>query len=302
MENLYERIKNENQVFTHGGKFHADDVFSAALLRMIHPDIKVIRGNVVPEQFEGIIFDIGHGEFDHHQENSRVRENGVPYAAFGLLWEQLGERILGEKEAEKFDEKFVQPLDENDNTGKKNVIANIIADFNPCWDREEDVDEAFEKAVGVAGQILKNRFQIIKSQEKASGIVADAIKQNKTHDILILERALPWRKQVIPTEIKYVIHPSNRGGFCGIAVPETEGSQELKCPFRKEWRGKETEELQKISGIATLSFCHKSGFMVAADTLEDVVTACTKSLNHQERKRYQFIKKFITVVFGGKKK
>ena len=38
---------------------------------------------------------------DHHQKDSRVRENGIPYAAFGLLWEELGTEILGEELAEK---------------------------------------------------------------------------------------------------------------------------------------------------------------------------------------------------------
>ena len=70
---------------THGGKFHADDVFSAALLRLLRPDIRIHRGFQVPEAFEGLVFDIGLGPFDHHQQDAPVRENGVPYAAFGLL-------------------------------------------------------------------------------------------------------------------------------------------------------------------------------------------------------------------------
>ena len=32
-------IMNYDKAFTHGGIFHADDVFSAALLRMMNPDI-----------------------------------------------------------------------------------------------------------------------------------------------------------------------------------------------------------------------------------------------------------------------
>ena len=60
-----------------------------------------------------------------------MRENGVPYAAFGLLWEDLGAEILGEELAEKFDEAFVQPLDNNDNTGEKNELATLIGNFNP---------------------------------------------------------------------------------------------------------------------------------------------------------------------------
>ncbi len=97
MSRLIEQIKQKDAcAFTHGGKFHADDVFSSALLLYINPEISITRGNSVPDDFTGIVFDIGRGEFDHHQKDSRIRENGVPYAAFGLLWESVGADILGE--------------------------------------------------------------------------------------------------------------------------------------------------------------------------------------------------------------
>ena len=67
--------------FTHGGKFHADDVFSTALLQIVRPDIQVTRGFVVPDDFDGIVYDVGGGMFDHHQEPRETRPNGVPYAA-----------------------------------------------------------------------------------------------------------------------------------------------------------------------------------------------------------------------------
>ena len=53
-------IQKENAAaFTHGGKFHADDVFSAALLLHFNPKLTIQRGNRVPEDFGGIVFDIG---------------------------------------------------------------------------------------------------------------------------------------------------------------------------------------------------------------------------------------------------
>ena len=108
---LLEQIKKPNaKAFTHSGKFHADDVFSSALLLYLNPQITITRGNRVPEEYDGIVFDIGRGRYDHHQRDSRVRENGVPYAAFGLLWEELGGEILGGTLAQRFDEEFVQPL------------------------------------------------------------------------------------------------------------------------------------------------------------------------------------------------
>ena len=139
MSQLSEQIrKKDASAFTHGGKFHADDVFSAALLLYLNPEIQIERGNQVPENQEGLVFDVGRGAYDHHQKDSRVRENGIPYAAFGLLWEVLGAEILGEDLAVQFDESFVQPLDQNDNTGEKNFRDTLemngrISGWKKCF-------------------------------------------------------------------------------------------------------------------------------------------------------------------------
>ena len=83
---MKKREKNiPESAITHAGKFHADDVFCAALLTYLNPNIQIKRVFELPEEYEGIAFDIGNGLYDHHQKNSRVRENGIPYAAFGLL-------------------------------------------------------------------------------------------------------------------------------------------------------------------------------------------------------------------------
>ena len=59
MSRLIEQIKQKDAcAFTHGGKFHADDVFSSALLLYINPEISITRGNSVPDDFTGIVFDI----------------------------------------------------------------------------------------------------------------------------------------------------------------------------------------------------------------------------------------------------
>ena len=77
-ENLLNKIRQKDaKAFTHGGKFHADDIFSSALLLYLNPEIQITRGNQVPEEYDGIVFDIGRGAYDHHQKDSRVRENGM---------------------------------------------------------------------------------------------------------------------------------------------------------------------------------------------------------------------------------
>lgn len=278
MELLEEIKKKDAKAFTHGGKFHADDVFSSALLLYINPEIVISRGNKVPEDFDGIVFDIGRGRYDHHQKDSRVRENGVPYAAFGLLWEVLGKEILGEELAEKLDESFIQPLDINDNTGEKNELATLIGNFNPPWDAKGGSDEAFFQAVSVAGMILENKFERYRGNARADQRVEQVLEEHNPKDrILVLPEFIPCQKALAETEIAFVIFPSNRGGYC-IQPQKREYSMNYKCSFPSQWLGLEGEELVKETGLSSAVFCHKGGFLMTAGELEDAKAACKKAL------------------------
>ena len=303
MSNLSEQIKQNNATaFTHSGKFHADDVFSSALLLYLNPEIRIIRGNKVPEDFDGIVFDIGRGQYDHHQKDSRIRENGIPYAAFGLLWEELGAEVLGEELAQKFDESFVQPLDNNDNTGEKNELATLIGNFNPTWDAQGGNDEAFFQAVSVAGMILENKFERYLGNERADKRVEEILeehqkailsgeKSKEEARILILPEFVPCQKRLSETEIAFVIFPSNRGGYC-IQPQKKEYSLNYKCSFPVEWLGLENEELAAATGLPSAGFCHKGGFLMTTGALEDAVKACEISLA-------DFHEKPVIVNFGG---
>lgn len=281
MSELLQMIRQKNaSAFTHSGKFHADDVFSSALLLYLNPEITIIRGNKVPEDFTGIVFDIGRGKYDHHQKDSRIRENGIPFAAFGLLWEELGSEILGTELASQFDESFVQPLDNNDNTGEKNELASLIGSFNPSWDENTGTDEAFFRAVGVAGMILENKFARYLGNERADKRIEEILgskSQSSNSRILILPEFIPCQKRLSETDIAFVIFPSNRGGYC-IQPQKKEYSLNYKCSFPDEWLGLENEELQNISGLDSASFCHKGGFLMTTQNLEDAVKACEISL------------------------
>ena len=278
MELLEEIKKKDAKAFTHGGKFHAEDEFSSALLLYINPEIVISRGNKVPEDFDGIVFDIGRGRYDHHQKDSRVRENGVPYAAFGLLWEVLGKEILGEELAEKMDESFIQPLDINDNTGEKNELATLIGNFNPPWDAKGGSDEAFFQAVSVAGMILENKFERYRGNARADQRVEQVLEEHNPKDrILVLPEFIPCQKALAETEIAFVIFPSNRGGYC-IQPQKREYSMNYKCSFPSQWLGLEGEELVKETGLSSAVFCHKGGFLMTVGELEDAKAACKKAL------------------------
>ncbi len=289
MNELLSQIKkNDAKAFTHSGKFHADDVFSAALLLYINPEIAISRGNKVPDDYDGIVFDIGRGAYDHHQRDSRIRENGISYAAFGLLWEALGSEILGEELAAEFDEAFVQPLDNNDNTGEKNELATLIGNFNRAWDATGNNDAAFFQAVRVAGMILENKFERYRGNERADKRVEEILAEKEAlikageldqedAKILILPEFVPCQKRLSETAIEFIIFPSNRGGYC-IQPLKKEYSLNYKCSFPEEWLGLENEELVTATGLKSAGFCHKGGFLMTAGEIDDAVAACKKSM------------------------
>ena len=297
---LSEQIKKQDaKAFTHSGKFHADDVFSSALLLYLNPQITITRGNQVPEGYDGIVFDIGRGRYDHHQRDSRVRENGVPYAAFGLLWEELGSGILGETLAQRFDEEFVQPLDKNDNTGEKNELASLIGNFNPVWDETEAADGVTEekrdrglsvgflRAVQVAGMVLENKFARYRADARADEKINQVLAMQETQGgdvrILVLPEFVPCQKRLKETDTAFVIFPSNRGGYC-IQPQKKPDSMNYKCSFPKQWLGLENEQLQAATGLASAGFCHKGGFLMTVGDDADAIRACKISLEEYEQK------------------
>lgn len=264
--------------FTHGSKFHSDDVFATAFLKILNPGIEITRGFEVPEKFDGIVYDIGRGRYDHHQADKEYRENGCPYAAFGLVWREFGAEYIGTEEAERFDRDFIQPLDESDNTGKTNILADIIDEFNPGWDSGEDYDKCFWKAVDFAKLVLENHFSAIAGIYRAKTLVNEAMEECDGN-VLVLPQFAPWKGEAIGSSYKFVVYPSSRGGYSAQGVPVSADDKTLVCPFPEEWCGKPSEELVKITGIKTLRFCHPNAFLAAADEKEDAVKAARMALD-----------------------
>ncbi len=262
-----------NEAMTHAGRFHADDVFSAALLRILKPDITIIRRNKVPEGYDGLVFDLCGGEYDHHNENLLARDNGVPYASFGLLWKEYGAELVSKSAAEAFDESFIQPLDIQDNMGGNNQLARVITQANPTWDSGLESDACFFKAVDVATFILQNEIASMRSCENAKAIVGEALSKMED-DTVVLDVGVPWKGILIPSKAKYVVYPSARGGYNIQAVPIEIGSQECKLPFPAHWRGKNREELENIIGIPGVNFCHPGGYLMNTDTEEQAICIC----------------------------
>ena len=286
----------EADLITHNGTFHSDEVFSTVLLsKVLKKDIlKLCRTSNIKEGITGFVYDVGYGKYDHHQPGGNgERKNGIKYSSFGLVWRDFGKDYLKqlnclqiEEVWSMVDKKLVQNIDAIDNgqLGKLTqfdfevvTLPNLISMYNSNWDDEQaNQNEMFLKAVQFA-QTVFDRFIIsVVSKIRAKSRVEDAIENSK-NQILILEKFMPWKEFLLDSEnekaknILFVVFPSNRGGYNVYAVPKENASFESRKLFPAKWAGLKDEELSKISGVATATFCHTGRFICATRTKEDAI-------------------------------
>ncbi|MGN1371083.1 MAG: MYG1 family protein [Candidatus Coprovivens sp.] len=296
--------KEEANLITHDGKFHPDDIFSTVLLSKIVEKPCLYRIGVGQVESEkAIIYDVGFGKFDHHGPNAKKRPNSnLKYCSFGLLWTEYGHKYLNKENYDYVEELYnaieetlVKQIDGIDNGIFPEIKAEyklldldeIIDMYNPTWEETPDTDINFANALNIAEEIFDNVIRTEYSKIKATKIVESKINSVK-NNILILDKYMPYQHAIFSStnplakEIKIIILPSNRGGYCIKPITVREESKELLINFPKEYRGLHDEELAKISGIKTAKFVHASGFLASTETLEDAILLAHKALENKE--------------------
>ena len=118
------------------------------------------------------------------------------------------------------------------------------------------------------------------SMERAEKIVLECLEKSK-EKIVILPKGLPWKAVLIQKDVLFVVYPSSRGGYNAQAVPVAIDSQQCKKLFPEEWRGKGSE-LDEITGLKGMIFCHSHGYLLAAQNMETAVEACKITMNHTD--------------------
>ena len=109
--NKYKNIQlttrfDDANCITHSGRFHIDDVISTIFLSKIMDKVVLLRiANIKNENLKNkLVYDIGLGEFDHHQKNRNgQRKNGIYYSSIGLLWKKFGKKYLEKIKAKNID-------------------------------------------------------------------------------------------------------------------------------------------------------------------------------------------------------
>lgn len=266
---------------THSGRFHVDDVISTIFLSKIIKKIILIRIPSIDKiNFENkIVYDIGLGEFDHHQKNRNgKRKNGIYYSSIGLLWKKFGRKYLKnlkvknvEKTFEYMDKELIQYIDATDNIQMEYLENKVSPDFvkycNPQWNEDIAEDKAFIHALKLADEFWEVYIKhAIAEVEAIELILSESEKCNECY--LIFDRELPYRKAVKlikNNKIKYMIFKSKREGYDIRAIKET-------CKFKDEIvKANNINILRNLGGIKDLIYADVNGKLCCTKTLDSAI-------------------------------
>jgi uncharacterized UPF0160 family protein len=303
---------------THNGKFHCDEVFAYAVLRLAlglnepGEDHLLLRTRK-PELLESadIVWDVGSlhdpakNRFDHHQRGAPLRPDGTPFSSAGLVWQVFGEgavaRLLQAKGAEAFapaisaelDASLIRRIDEVDTGVSANGpvlddslgLAALIGQFNPTWDDPAGSgaaagDAAFLEAAAFADGVLRRKVDSLRARHAAEVSVLAAHRAGEDPRILVLDRGMPWKGAVFTHDLPvlFAVSPASNGNWMLDTMPPEPGSFAQRRPLPEAWAGLQERELAQQSGVEDAVFVHLRRFVGAARSRAGAVDMARKAL------------------------
>lgn len=288
-------------LITHDAGFHTDDIFAAATLQIYleknNQKYKLIRTRDAKIISSGdFVFDVGgiynpkEGKFDHHQKGGAgTRENGIPYAAFGLVWKEFGQKICEDISiSNEIDRKLAQPIDANDNgvdvykSNIKDVSPITFQDIAGVYYPEEGASDeeylkAFNTLVLLAKSILEKSILKSKKQAEVNTYMKGLYDTTDEKKFLVVERKYGRFAVTMGaldlSEVLYVVYPSvkNESEWNICATRKSVETMESKKPFPESWAGLQNDDLAKASGVSSARFCHNGRFLCTASSKEDAI-------------------------------
>ena len=273
-----ERCKEFSHGSTHSTVFHADEVFTTALMKILNPDFTYERNLEIPEDPNVLVYDKGMGKYDHHQEGNEVRENGIPYASFGKVYRDfskyliIDDRLMTKDERDVIENRLVQKIDAVDNGIGKNDYATFVSLLNPInrdGKPKEDENIMFAKAVDFAMDVIDRNMEKSVEVGRQFGIFKENIANEKNirNGVLVLNEYINIMEQnvkdiLLEKEIDLVVYPSMRGGYNvqQVQVMQEDGTFVGKLPYPKEWLGKREDDLPEH-----ITFCHAGNWLLSID-------------------------------------
>lgn len=300
-------MSDKKTIAVHSETYHADDLFAVSALQLLlDEDTTEIVRTRDPEVIKdadyvvdvGGVYDPEQERFDHHQtEGAGFHENGIPYAAFGLVWKKYGEQLSGgKKQAQRVNEKLVQPIDAGDNgyslyelTEQRvppYTIQVMFNSFRKKPDEDTTYDDIFFEMLTFAKKILKREIQLAGYYVDAEEQIRQIYKKSKNKEVVIFDPGTDYGRELIggvlceyPEPVYAIIHRLDDNAWQVVAIKKEPYTFENRKRLPEEWGGNRSpEELKKLTGFDDVIFVHRGGFMAKAKSKETAIGLAEKAL------------------------
>ncbi|MCI5050955.1 MAG: MYG1 family protein [Candidatus Pacebacteria bacterium] len=294
---MFKFLQRKKTIVVHNGSFHADDIFACAVLGLYLEKqglgYKIIRtrDEVIINKADYVV-DVGgidnpeDNRFDHHQPGGAgKRDNGIPYASFGLVWKKFGPLLVNDNDIfTDIDRRIAQPIDAIDNgisisepteSGLCDYgIYGIIGAYQNTWKEAGNTKCQLEKFISLV-HFFKN---ILKREIERSGHRLEMLTMiqdiyDTAEDKTILE--IPYHVTVGSLirvldkhkEVMFIVCKSNTN-WKALAMRKEACSFENRKSLPTSWGGKRGKELAQETGVEDALFCHNALWMAVAASKE----------------------------------
>lgn len=283
-------------IATHSGSFHSDDVFAVAALQLL---LGVENTTIVRTRDEAVlaavdyvvdvggVYDHKQKRYDHHQLGAPVRENGIPYAAFGLVWDHYGEALCESAEvAASIERQLVLPIDAGDNGVSLYTLTHeavqpfelyqCVRLFSPVWGSTQTHDVGFAAAVSWARTVITQLMEKAKGEAALQAYVAEVYEAAGEKRVLVFDRPVPMAALVPYEDVAVVVcpdDPATNTNWTATCVRKGFDTFEGRVTFPEAWAGLRDAALQEVSQIADAVFCHRARFVFVAQSKESALRA-----------------------------
>lgn len=299
------------RIGVHGGSFHGDETTAAAVLLALYPEAEIVRTRD-KDVLAGCDFvvDVGGefnpeaGLFDHHQKGfAERRNNGMPYAAAGLVWATHGPAFvrlkmpaLSEAQALEVaaavDTLLVRYLDAVDSgvsveSPPEFGLAMAVSNFNGTWcEPDGSDDDRFAQAVALMGAVLTNLVRHQGAEVLAQDVVRKAATRGNGRILVLDTPRLPYDRYVCEEmpDVLFVVYPESRGQQYQVRVALAQlGTFNARADLPAVWAGLRDEALAALTGVQDAVFCHNGRFICGAQSLEGAIRLAELALEDVTR-------------------
>lgn len=287
----------KKKIITHSGSFHADDIFACATITLYLDAEKIpytiTRTRDEKEIIKGdYVIDVGGTDdektnrFDHHQQGGAgKRENGIPYASFGLVWKKFGPLLCNDDEIiDDIDKRMVQPIDAIDNgisisePSEAGIcdygIYGIVGAYQNTWKEAGAIKQQhdnFIRLVEFFKDILRREIERSRHRLEMVEVIQNIYDTAENKEILVIPHHVTIGAliQVLDKhkEVMFIVCKSN-SNWKVIAMRKEPCSFENRKSLPEAWAAKRNDELAEITGVPDAVFCHNARFLAVAESKE----------------------------------